>query len=80
MSLRFPEFFAVVQPPLNGMPREDEKQHENQSLFYTSEGHVGDNKSWYSSGLNESSIVGFRILRQCNVIVTSNFEVLRQIV
>jgi hypothetical protein len=50
------------------------------AFFDTSEGHFGDNKSWYSSGLNESSIVGFRILRQCNVIVTSNFEVLRRIV
>ena len=31
------------------------------------------------SGLNKSSFVGFRILRQCNVIVTSDFEVLRQL-
>ena len=50
------------------------------AFFDTAEGHFGDNKSWYSSGLDESSIVGFRILRQCNVIVTSNFEVLRQTV
>ena len=48
-------------------------------LFDASEGHFGDNKSWYSSGLSESSIVGFRILRQCNVIVSSDFEVLRQL-
>jgi hypothetical protein len=61
------------------MPREDEKQHENQRLFDTSERHFGDNKSWYSSGLNQNSIVGFRILRQCNVIVTSDFEVLQQL-
>jgi len=63
-----------------GCPERMRSNKKIKAFFDTSEGHFGDNKSWYSSGLNESSIVGFRILRLCNVIMTSNFEVLRQIV